>query len=81
MIDSQNWDRLERFIENGAGLLAVPHVVHEIKDQLTPEQLEPLGDLTEVFIGFFSKKMETRPRDFVAHFIDMAKQGVIKKKN
>ena len=81
MIDSQLWDKLEKFIENGAGALAVPHVVNEIQEQLTPEQLEPLGDLTEAFLGFFSKKSETRPRDFVAHFIDMAKQGVIKKKS
>ena len=81
MIDSKLWDKLFKFVENGAGALAVPYVVNEIKEQLTPKQLEPLGDLTETFLGIFSKKTDTRTRDFVAAFIDMAKQGVIKKKS
>ena len=80
MIESKTWDRLEMLIENGAEALAVPHIVNEIQEQLTPEQLQPLGDLTETFLNIFSKKSDTRPRVFVAGFIEMAKKGVMKKK-
>ena len=81
MIDSKNWDRLEQFIDNGAVALAVPHIVKEIQEQLTSEQLEPLGDLTESLLNIFSKKSNARPRVFVAGFIEMAKKGAIKNKS
>jgi hypothetical protein len=80
MIDSENWDKLEMFIESGAPELAIPHLVKEVQQQLTPEQLLPLGDLTETFLGIFSKKTDTPARKFIAFFIDMAQKGVIKKK-
>lgn len=79
-MDNELWDKLEMFVGTGMVKLAVPHYVNYIHEQLTPEQLEPLGDLTLLLADMFSEKREITAKETVKHLIELAKLGVIKKK-
>lgn len=79
-MDNELWDKLEMFVGTGMVKLAIPHYVNYIQEQLTPEQLEPLGDLTLLLTDMFSEKREITAKETVKHLIELAKLGVIKKK-
>lgn len=80
-MDNELWNKLEMFVGTGLVKMAIPHYVNEIQEQLTPGQLEPLGDLTELLTKMFSEKPSTSAKEVIEHFIYLAKLGVIKKKN
>ncbi|OAE90318.1 hypothetical protein [Flavobacterium psychrophilum] len=75
------WNKLEMFIGTPLVNMAIPHYVNEIEQQLTPEQLEPLGDLTEMLTERFSEKTDTPAKEIINGLIHLAKLGVIKKNN
>jgi diaminopimelate epimerase len=79
-MENELWNKLEMFVGTGLVNMAVPHYVNEIKEQLTTEQLEPLGDLTEMLTNMFSVKSEVTARQSVEHLIHLAKLGVVKQK-
>jgi hypothetical protein len=79
-MENELWDKLEMFVGTGLVKMAIPHYVNEIQEQLSPEQLEPLGDLTEKLTEMFSKKSQTTAKETIEGLIHLAKLGVIKKK-
>jgi hypothetical protein len=74
------WDKLEMFVNTPLIEMAIPHFVNELQEQLTPEELEPLGNLAEMLTKMFSKKTEISARKTIEGLIHLAKLGVIKKK-
>ncbi|AWL78651.1 hypothetical protein DKB58_06685 [Capnocytophaga canimorsus] len=82
-MDEQLWEKIQMFID--AGLIGmVSHLlVEEVEQQLTPEQLEPLGDLNHLFLTIFAREnnFKTPVKTFVAGLVYMAKTGAIVKKN
>jgi hypothetical protein len=79
-MENELWNKLEMFVGTGLVNMAVPHYVNEIQEQLTPGQLEPLGDLTEMLTKMFAVKSDTPARKSVEDLIYFAKLGVVKKK-
>lgn len=64
---------------SGAGYLVAHVVAAEIEKQLTPEQIEPLGDLHSLA----SKMLENKPEDIkklISGLVYMAQKGVLKKR-
>lgn len=79
-MENELWDKLEMFVGTPLVTMAIPHYVNEIQEQLTLEQLQPLGDLTEMLTKRFSEKSETPAKKIIEGLIHLAKLGVIKKK-
>lgn len=80
-MENELWNKLEMFVGTELVKMAIPHYVNEIQEQLTPEQPEPLGDLTEKLTKMFSKKMDHPAKFYIDGLIDLAKQGAVKKKS
>ena len=80
-MENELWDKLEKFVGTPLVSFAIPHYVNEIENQLSPEQIEPLGDLHHSLTEMFSTKKDEPAKFYIEGLIDLAKRGVIKKKN
>ena len=80
MIDNELWDKLDMFVGTNLLNIAIPHFINELQERLTPEQLEPLGNLEEMLTGIFSKKSDISAKKRIDFYVDLAQKGVIKKK-
>ena len=79
-MENELWAKLEMFVATPLVNIAIPHYVNEMQNELTAEQLEPLGDLTEMLTKMFSEKSSTPAKEIIEHLIYLAKNGYIKKK-
>jgi hypothetical protein len=80
-MENEVWDKLELFVGTPLVNIVIPHYVNEIQEQLTSEQLEPLGDITVLVTKILSVKSDIPARKSVENLIYLAKKGVIKKKS
>lgn len=77
-MDKETLAWMETQVSSGRGLLIVRDVIAEISNRLTPEELAPLGDLTEAVESQVNKP-ETNVKAFIEFIVTTAKAGVISK--
>ncbi len=78
-MENELWNKLELFVGTPLVNMAIPHYVNEIQEQLTPEKLEPLGDISVMLTKMLSVKTDVSARQSVENLIYLAKKGAIKK--
>lgn len=78
-MDNQLWDRVQMFIDAGRADMVVHLLVDEMRNNLSPLQIQQLGDLekslTEIFSG--DNKTSVSAKEFIGGFIDLVKRGAI----
>lgn len=78
-MDNQLWDKVQVFIDAGRVDMVVHLLVEEMEQNLSPVQIQQLGDLNTKLSDIFSgdNKPQTSAKEFIAGFIDLVKQGAI----
>lgn len=76
-MNDELWKKCQMMIDAGFIDMVAHLLVKEVQENLTVDQLKPLGDLNSFFLKAFSKKQDMSAKKFVNGFIDLARKGVI----
>lgn len=78
-MDDQLWDKVQMFIDSGHADMVVHLLVEEMEQNLSPKQMEQLGDLKTKLSDIFSgdNKPQVSAKKFIEGFIDLVKRGAI----
>lgn len=76
---NDSWEKIQMFIDSNQVELVVHHLIEHLKNNLTPEQFEQLGDIRAKLIRLFTgdNKPEISAKEFMNGFIDLIKKGAI----
>ncbi len=77
MSDLSYWEKIQNQIDEGFIDIVFPDIVSYIKEQLTPDELNRLGDLSKMK-PYFSDELVKKKVDFI---IDMTQKGLMKEKD
>lgn len=78
-MENELWNKIQMFIDAGRADMVIHLLVEEMEQNLSPKQIQQLGDLKTSLLGIFSgeNKPKISAKEFIAGFIDLVKQGAI----